>query len=181
MRLFIAAAAACVALPALAGTEDDHGTLNPEEMTLDRTLERALRGDVDMAVCAQGYLMTKQGDHDAARALFEACAEKGWTGTMTWMSYMEENGFGGEGEIDAERAAEWDRKAAEAGDPIGMFNWGVDLMRGWGVPQDEAAGRALVDRAAEAGVEAARRLQAAGYDLDEITPDADEWKFKPAY
>jgi TPR repeat protein len=67
--------------------------------------------------------------------------------------------------------------AAEAGDPVGQFNYGLDLMRGRGVPLDEAAGRALVDRAAQAGLPVAKRLQAAGYDLDEVTPDADNWKY----
>jgi hypothetical protein len=26
-----------------------------------------------------------------------------------------------------------------------------------------------------------RRLQGAGYDLDEVTPDADDWKYRPMY
>jgi hypothetical protein len=52
-------------------------------------------------------------------------------------------------------------------------------MRGRGVARDEAAGRALVDRAAEAGLPTAKRLQGAGYDLDEVTPDADNWKYAP--
>ena len=43
----------------------------------------------------------------------------------------------------------------------------------------EAAGRALVDRAAKAGLPTAQRLQGAGYDLDEVTPDADNWKYAP--
>lgn len=179
MRLFLAAL--LIAAPVFAETDVDGGTLNPDEMSLNKSLKRALEGDVDMTICAQGYLMTKKGSHDMARKLFKECADQGWTGTMTWMSYMEENGHGGENVIDAERAAEWDRMAAEAGDPIGKFNYGVDLMRGWGVDRDEAAGRALVDEAARDGVAVAKRLQAAGYDLDEITPDADEWKFKPGY
>ena len=158
--------------------DDPGGTLNPDEMGINRVLERALSGDVDMAVCGQGYLMTKGGRHEEARTVFESCAAKGWTGTMTWMSYMEDNGFGGEYNPDA--AAEWDRRAAELGDPVGMFNYGLDLMRGHGVNRDEAAGRAMVDRAADAGLDVAKRLQAADYDLDVVTPDADNWKYAPA-
>ena len=161
------------ALPA----EDEHGTLNPDEMSLAGTLRKALRGEVDMTTCAAGYMMTKSGRHDAARTVFTNCAEAGYTGTMTWMSYMEDNGFGGDENPDA--AAEWDRMAAERGDPIGMFNYGLDLMRGRGVARDEALGRSYVDRAAAEGLKVAQRLRAADYDLDEVTPDADNWKYAP--
>lgn len=165
---------------AQAQTEDEDdlgGTLNPEEMSMNKMLERALNGDVDIAVCGQGYMMTKGGRHGEARKVFENCAKAGYTGTMTWMSYMESNGFGGDYDPDA--AAEWDRQAAEAGDPVGMFNYGLDLMRGHGVPYDEEAGRAYVDRAADLGLKIAKRLQNANYDLDEVTPDADNWKYAP--
>ena len=163
-------------LPALAEPDEDIGTLNPEEMTIARILDDVARGKTSMMHCAAGYGITKKGDHDHARDLFEACAADGWTGAMTWMAQLEDNGLGAADE-DPVRAADWDRKAAEAGDPVGMFNYGLDLMRGRGAPADETAGRALVDRAAAAGLPVAQRLQAAGYDLDEVTPDADNWKY----
>lgn len=164
------------ALPALAGAEAEHGTLNPEEMTIARILEDVARGETSMMHCASGYGITKKGDHAEARAVFEACARAGWTGAMTWMSQLDDNGLGA-GDADPGQAAEWDRMAAEAGDPVGMFNYGLDLMRGRGVPADHAAGRDYIDRAAAAGLGVARRLQAAGYDLDLVTPDADNWKY----
>ena len=37
---------------------------------------------------------------------------------------------------------------AEAGDPVGRFNHGLNLMRGHGIAQDEALGRDFVDQAA---------------------------------
>ena len=77
-----------------------------------------------------------------------------------------------------EAAAEWNRRAAEAGDPVGKFNHGLDLMLGWGVARDQEAGRRLVDEAARDGLPVARRLQSADYDLDEVTPDADEWRYQ---
>lgn len=166
---------AATTLPAMAGDADSGGTLNPDEMSLNRSLERAMQGDVDMTICAQGYLMTKMGNHGDARTVFENCARKGWTGTMTWMSYMEDNGFGGS--MDPDAAAEWDRKAAELGDPVGQFNYGLDLLRGHGVPRDEIRGRAYVDRAARQGLKVARQLRESGYDLDTVTPDADNWKY----
>lgn len=155
---------------------DPGGTLNPEELTLNSTIQRALNGDVDMMVCAQGYVLTKKGDHKDARTIFENCIKEGYTAAMTWMSYMEQNGFGDD--HDSAASAEWDRKAAALGDPIGEFNYGLNLLRGYGVEQNEELGKTLVDRAAKNGVKAAKQLQDAGYDYRAVTPDADEWKFE---
>lgn len=166
------------ALPAGAETAE-FGTTNPEEMTMNRLLENVENGRVDMTTCAAGYLMTKSGRHGIARDTFEACAAAGYTQAMTWMSYMDQNGLGGD--FDPDRAAEWDRRAAEAGDPVGKYNYGISLLRGFGVAQDEAEGRRLIDEAAAAGLPIARRVQAAGYDLDEATPDADNWRYAPAF
>jgi len=153
------------------------GDLNPEELSLDRVMRNVARGETSMTTCASGYFITKSGRHGMARELFERCAADGWSGAMTWMSQLDDNGLGAPENPAA--AAEWDRRAAEAGDPVGQFNHGLDLMRGRGVPRDVAAGRALVDRAAEAGLAVAQRLQGADYDLDEVTPDADNWKYLP--
>ena len=168
---------AVIAIAAPAWANDLGGELNPEEMTIGRVLDNARSGRVDMMTCASGYFLTKAGRHAPARAVFEACAKAGHTGAMTWMSQLDDNGLGGP--ANPEAAADWDRRAAEAGDPIGKFNYGLDLMRGHGVVRDEAAGRAWVDQAAEAGLPAARRMRDAGYDLDEVTPDADAWKYEP--
>lgn len=157
----------------------EYGTLNPDEMTWQKNVEKAHDGHVDMMVCASGYLMTKSGDHASARAIFEACAAAGYTGAMTWMSQLDNNGLGADYDPDA--AAEWDRRAAEAGDPVGKFNYGLDLLRGHGVAKDETLGRRYVDDAAADGLKIARRLQTSGYDLDEVTPDADNWKYAPLF
>ena len=155
---------------------DPGGELNPDEMSLSSSLAKAGRGQVNMVICSQGYFLTKKGDHEEARALFEECAKQGWTGTMTWMSYMEQNGYGAP--ENPERAAAWDKRAAELGDPIGMFNHGLDLLRGYGVEQNETLGRSYIDRAASAGVKSAQELQEGGYDPELVTPDADQWKFE---
>lgn len=169
---------ALLALPVPVGA-DDGGELNPEEMTLGRMLDNARSGKPDMMTCASGYLMTKKGDHTAARDVFSTCADAGYVGAMTWMSQLDDNGLGAAENPDA--ATEWSRRAADAGDEIGKFNYGVSLMRGRGVARNEAAGRALVDEAADEGLEIARRLQGAEYDLDEVTPDADNWKYAPLF
>jgi len=172
----LAVAFALLATPALAD-EDDHGALNPPELGIASVLDKAGRGETSMMVCASGYHMTKKGDHEDARRLFEACAEDGYTGAMTWMSQLEDNGLGGP--ENPEAAAEWDRRAAEAGDPVGKFNYGLDLLRGRGVAPDPILGRKMVDEAARDGLDVARELQDAGYDLDVVTPDADNWKYTP--
>lgn len=155
------------------------GTLNPEELTLNRVMKDIAEGRTSMTICATGYYITKSGRHEMARELFERCAEAGWTGAMTWMSQLDDNGLDGPENPDA--AAEWDRRAAEAGDPVGKFNYGLDLMRGRGVVENKALGRRYIDEAADNGLPSARRLKGAGYDLDVVTPDADNWKYAPAF
>lgn len=168
-----------IAPPVVAENSEAYGALNPDEMTWQSQIDRVERGETSMTICASGYMMTKSGDHATARAIFEACARDGYTGAMTWMSQLDDNGLGGEYDPDA--AAAWDRRAAEAGDPVGRFNYGLDLMRGHGVDKDESLGRSYVDQAANDGLAIAKRLQGAGYDLDEVTPDADKWKYAPLF
>ncbi|WP_232824937.1 sel1 repeat family protein [Primorskyibacter marinus] len=173
-----------VTLPAFADTqtrtvEDEHGTLNPLDTGFGKVMSNIDKGQTDMMTCATGYYITKSGRHAPARKLFEACAAAGYTGAMTWMSQLENNGLGGDYNPDA--AADWDRRAAMAGDPVGKFNYGLDLIRGHGVARDKAEGRRLVDEAAQEGLAIAKRLQIADYDLDEVTPDADNWRYAPAF
>lgn len=171
-----AALAALCALPAAAQDADQLGDLNPDEMTWQRVMRDIERGQTTMTNCAAGYYITKSGRHGPARTLFERCADDGWTGAMTWMGQMDENGLGGP--QDSARAAEWDRRAAEAGDPVGMLNRGLDLLRGHGIARDPEAGRRMIDGAAQQGLTTARDLQAADYDPRAVTPDADEWRYQ---
>ena len=180
MKHFVSAACLC-ALPLCAQSEspEDLGTLNPDEMTWQSYVDRAREGETGMVICSMGYALTKSGDHDSARLLFENCANDGYSQAMTWMGQLDNNGLGGDYNPDA--AAEWDRRAAEAGDPVGQLNYGLDLIRGHGVAKNAELGRQLVDQAAAAGLVNAKRLKSAGYDPSEVTPDADEWKYAPAF
>lgn len=172
---------ALLSVPAFADETDpsQFGTTNPDEMTWQSFRQRAQDGESDMVLCSMGYMLTKSGDHETARILFEQCANDGYTGAMTWMSQLDNNGLGGDYNPDA--SAQWDRRAADAGDRVGKFNHGLNLMRGHGIAQNEALGRQYVDQAAAEGLAVAKRLQGAGYDLDEVTPDADNWKYAPAF
>ena len=76
--------------------DDPGGVLNPDEMTWQSILDRAEEGETGMVLCSTGYMLTKSGDHATARALFENCANAGYTGAMTWMSQLDNNGLGGD-------------------------------------------------------------------------------------
>lgn len=174
---FTLALLACTATAqADADLEEDAGTLNPEELTLRSYVERARDGKADIVTCMQGYFAVKSGRHDWGQEIFKTCSEQGFTGVLHWRSYMAHNGLG-QAE-DAEQAAEFDRQAAAAGDPIGQFNYGLDLLRGHGVAHDPIRGRQFVDRAAKAGLDVAIELQEGAYDPAVVTPDADEWKYE---
>ncbi|MEM6490817.1 MAG: tetratricopeptide repeat protein [Pseudomonadota bacterium] len=157
--------------------EDDFGILNPQDTGREMLTRKIEMGVIDSITCSLGINTTKNDDFELARTLTRRCAEAGYTKAMTWMSQLENNGLGGA--YDPEASADWDRRAAEAGDPVGRFNYGLGLMRGHGVAQDEALGRSYIDRAAEDGLPSAIRLQEADYDLEEVTPDADRWKYNP--
>lgn len=159
--------------------EDELGILNPQDTGKEMLTRKIEMGVIDSVTCSLGINVTKNDDLELARKLTRQCAEAGYTKAMTWMSQLENNGMGGEYNPDA--SAEWDRRAAEAGDPVGKFNYGLDLMRGHGVAQDEALGRQYVDEAAKDGLAIAKRLQSADYDLNEVTPDADNWKYGPLF
>lgn len=159
--------------------EDDLGVLNPQDTGIEMLKRKIEMGVIDSVTCSLGINATKNSDHELSRQLTKRCAEAGYTKTMTWMSQLENNGMGGEYNPDA--SAEWDRRAAEAGDPVGQFNHGLNLMRGHGIAQDEALGRQYVDQAASEGLGIAKRLQGADYDLNAVTPDADNWKYGPLF
>ncbi|MGG7567476.1 tetratricopeptide repeat protein [Rhodovulum sp. DZ06] len=191
MRLIALAAAAALAAaplaaphsaqadPRPAAEEDAGGVLNPEDTGRAMLRRKMEMGAVDSVTCSLGFNSVKYDAPALARKFARLCAEAGYTKAMTWMSQMENNGQGGAYDPDA--SAEWDRRAAEAGDPVGRFNHGLNLMRGHGTRKDEALGRSFIDQAARDGLEIAKRLQGAGYDLGEVTPDADDWKYAPLF
>ncbi|MEO1066562.1 MAG: sel1 repeat family protein [Pseudomonadota bacterium] len=159
--------------------EDEFGILNPQDTGREMLKRKIEMGVIDSVTCSLGINVTKTSDHTLSRKLTRQCAEAGYTKAMTWMSQLENNGLGGDYNPDA--SAEWDRRAADAGDPVGQFNHGLNLIRGHGIAQNETLGRHFVDQAAKRGLGIAKRLQGADYDLDEVTPDADNWKYAPLF
>lgn len=156
--------------------EDEFGSLNGEELSLDLMLRKLERGEFDPMACMYGYWATKSGNHVAARKIFMACADRGVVAAMPWMSNLEENGLGGP--ENPQGAAAWDKRAADMGYSIGQLNYGLDLLRGHGVARDETKARQLIDRAAAQGDSAAKQLIENGYDWRSVTPDADEHRYE---
>ena len=155
---------------------DAHGTHNPEELTICSHIDRMRHGETHPVMGFIGYIEAKAGNHDTAREIFSTLAEKGNAPAMTWMAWMEDNGLGGP--EDAAAAAEWDRRSMEAGSSVGAFNYGLDILRGRGVAYDEEFGRQIIKRAAELSDRSAQHLIDNDFDLDSVTPDADEWKYE---
>jgi uncharacterized protein len=161
--------------PAFAETGDmltDDGETNPEEQTLDYFANTYDYGNGKSTACVYGYWATKAGDHVAAKKIFDKCVAAGVDAVYPWESYMSQNGYGTRQSL--EDADEWDRKSAERGYKVGQFNHGLNLLRGYGVKQDVAAGKAYVDQSAAQGFEAAKELVNSGYDPEVAIPDADE-------
>lgn len=125
---------------------------------------------------ALAYGAAKAGMHDVAREIFTDSAERGNVQGMTWLSWMEDNALAGP--EDPEAAAHWDRRAMELGSEVGAYNFGLDVLRGRGVPYDRALGEAIIQEAARMGSPDAQHLIESEFDLDAVTPDADEWKYK---
>jgi TPR repeat protein len=162
-----------VATPAMT---DEFGVKNPEELSLEGMMDRLRHGEIDPMNYAIGYGAAKSGRHEEAREIFqEAIDRTGSVQAMTWMSWIEDNGL--TGPEDPAAAAEWDRKAAELGSEVAAFNYGLDLLRGRGVPMDEIEGRKMIDRAAAMGDTTAQHLIDNEYDIKSVTPDADEERY----
>ena len=155
--------------------EDADGTLNPSSLTIDYWVRRLDEKPFDQKICIYGYPAAKMGDHVAARRIFEACSTAGVEMAMPWMSWTEENGY--DKPSDPAKAAEWDRRLAEKGNALGALNYGLDLLRGHGVPQDLGEGRAYIDRAAAGGDVTAKDLAAHDYDPEVATPSADSDRY----
>ena len=154
-----------------ADVDDEVGRLNPQELGIDYWIARSKEARYDAGMCMYGYPLAKMGWHEEARRIFERCAEHGNLSSMAWAAWQEENGYDRPSNPIA--AAEWDRRLADTGSSLGQFNYGLDILRGHGVTQDRALGKAYVDRAAAGGDATARELAAHDYDPESVTPTAD--------
>lgn len=174
LTLFAIVLASTVNAESPATYEFESGILNPADTGREMLKRKIEMGITDSITCTMGINNTKYDNHKLAKKIARLCAEDGYVKAMTWMSHFEDNGIGGD--INPEAATEWDRRAAEAGDPVGRYNYGIKLIRGRGIDRNKDLGRHYVDQAARDGLKIAKRLQEADYNLDEVTPDADNWE-----
>ncbi len=159
-----------------ADSDDEVGTLNPQDLTIEYWVAKSKEAHFDPTMCLSGYPLAKMGWHEAARRIFQRCSEAGIAGAMPWMAWTEENGY--DRPPDPVKAAEWDKKLADMGSSLGQLNYGLDILRGHGVTQDRALGKSYVDKAAGGGDTTARELAQHDYDPESVTPDADKAHYR---
>ncbi len=162
-------------------SEDEYGITNPEELSMNyyvKNMNRNLARGHDF-VCSLGYFATKSGDHERALKIFRKCSREGNEGTKIWMSYMHQNGYGVK--KDPKASTEWVKKAADNGYSIGKFNYGLALLKGYGVKRNLEAGKALIDEMAAEGDVHAIELKEGNYNPDIVTPDADQEDNQPLF
>jgi len=164
-----------IAAPAFAAVGDklkDDGELNPEQLGIDYFANNYDFKKGDSIPCVYGYAASKMGDHVSAQKIFSKCIAAGVEAAYPWQSYMSQNGYGTRQSL--EDAAQWDKTSAEHGYKISEFNYGLSLLRGYGVAQDVAGGKRLIDAAAAQGLDVAIEVQQSGYDPLVAVPDADK-------
>lgn len=160
---------------------DEHGVTNAEELSMDyyvRNMDYDLNRGHDF-VCALGYFSTKSGDHETALKIFRNCSGRGNSGTKIWMSYMYQNGYGVD--KDPSKSTAWLKDAADDGYSIGQYNYGISLLKGYGIKRDIEAGREMVLKAAKQDDRHAKILIDSNYDVDIVTPDADQPDKQPLF
>ncbi|GJL99913.1 MAG: hypothetical protein DHS20C07_15930 [Methyloligella sp.] len=160
---------------------DENGVTNPEEMSIKSYIYKltpALSRNQQSA-CAWGYAATIAGEYKTAVDIFRQCATYGNQASKIWMSYMYQNGLGVK--KDPVKSTDWVRESAQDGYSIGEFNYGLSLLKGYGVRRNVKAGKSFIDRAAKQGDVDAVILQNSNYNPDVVTPDADQADKAPLF
>jgi uncharacterized protein len=152
----------------------DDGDHDPQELSLNYFANNYNFKNGKSPACIYGYWATKSGDHANAKKIFDKCVEAGVDAVYPWEAYMSQNGYATRQSL--EDADEWDRKSADRGYKVGQYNHGLNLLRGFGVKQDIAAGKALINQSAAQGFAAAQEMIDSGYDPEVAIPDADSIK-----
>jgi uncharacterized protein len=81
----------------------DDGELNPEEQTLSYFANKYDFKAGKSTACVYGYWATKAGNHADAMKIFDKCSQANVEAAMIWESYMYQNGYAVE--KDLEKAA----------------------------------------------------------------------------
>lgn len=120
----------------------------------DQTIEYAVDHPASPVVCSAGYEAAKCGDLESAHKIFDKCIAAGYVGAMVWKASALESGAGGR-TPDPVAAAALVRRAAMSGDTpyatLAKLDYARILLRGKGVPRNEAEARTWLEAAAKAG------------------------------
>lgn len=120
-------------------------------------LERAARNDHVEAMLLLGYILDQAEENEAALGHYHRAFDLGSAEAAMALGTMHASGDGVE--KSADRAVDWYRKAADMGSSEAMSTLGQAHLNGeLGLSVDRNAGYALLERAAAAGHEPARRL-----------------------
>ena len=112
------------------------------------------------------FLACNRGDSEGLAAALLPLAEGGNARAEAWVGYLMASGAGGSSfnpalRPNAQRAARWYAKAADQHLPSAMFDLGVLLEHGLGVPLDQAKAKSWYLKAADAGFPGAKEAAAA--------------------
>ncbi|UTW04233.1 sel1 repeat family protein [Amphritea atlantica] len=128
----------------------DDGYLNPVE-DLRYYMEQLERLPERLGViCWAAYEVHKEGKHESAMTLLNACADRGLVASMLMLSNFYENGILNTGEIP-EVSTLWLKRAADTGDSRGQYYYGLALLRGYGHSRNQTLGRQWIELAARQG------------------------------
>ena len=115
----------------------------------------------------RGNIAYDRGDVVDAMNHYRRAARQGYAPAQVRLAYILDAA-----EFNAE-AVEWYRRAAEAGDPEGLYGLGQMYLKGEGIERDRDQGRDWIVRAAEAGLTSAMRVLATNYERGGMGLDPD--------
>jgi TPR repeat protein len=105
------------------------------------------------------FLACDRNDKTGLAGALMPLAEGGDPRAQAWVAYLLGAGSGGSFDLrvqhNLQHSARWYAKAAEQGLPSAMYDYGVVLEHGMGVPVDVAAARRWYEKAAAEGFERA--------------------------
>ncbi len=144
--------------------DDAGGVTNPSDFSW-RTYREAMNRFPDRLgiICRNAFELHKSGEHPEALAFFTECAERGNAPSMINLAVIYDLGLGTP--PDATKSTQWLKRAAETNYSAAQYDYGLALLRGYGVPRDEVSGRDWIAKAAAQGDSDALKLVRAGFNL----------------
>lgn len=133
------------------------GVLNPVDFSWRYYVDQMDRFPERLGfICVNAYWLDKTGDHAAAMRFFDECARRGNATSMIYLAHLYEQGVGvGRNPV---MATHWLRRAAETGNAVGQYDYGLALLNGHGTVADRDAAQLWLRRAEAQGDADARQM-----------------------